>query len=117
MRRWHQDKKTTVRIDIIPAFGIKTHLPSFFGAEATAQRENVIPSPGAGDQLQLNDEDVVPADLFPRLLALGNSHPQLAVTVKGDSSVQLQAVIEVMAGIEAAGFQSMSVAVQKKPPP
>lgn len=135
MRRWHQDKKARVRIeiipmidvmmfllvffvlisiDVIPAFGIKTKLPSSSSAETSTERYNAIVSLGRAGELQLNGVDVLANELVPRLIAVRQDHPQVSVIINGDQTVELQRVIDVMDRIKAAGFQAMSIAVQKR---
>lgn len=135
MRRWHQEKKTRVRIeiipmidvmmfllvffvlisiDVIPAFGIKTRLPSSSSAEASAERYNAVVSLGRGGELQLNGVEVAAEELIPRLVAAKQGHPHVSVIINGDQTVELQRVIDVMDRIKAAGFKAMSIAVQKR---
>ncbi|MFA6972433.1 MAG: biopolymer transporter ExbD [Gallionella sp.] len=135
MRRWHQDKKSRARIeiipmidvmmfllvffvlisiDVIPAFSIKTKLPSSSSAEASTERDNAVVSLGRGGELQLNGADVTGEALVAGLVALRQHRPHLAVIINGDQTVELQRVIEVMDKIRAAGFQAMSIAVQKR---
>ena len=135
MRRWQQDKKTKARIeiipmidvmmfllvffvlislDVIPAFGIKTRLPSSSSAEASAERYNAVITLGRSGELQLNGVEVASSELVPRLIAVRQSHPHVSVIINGDQTVELQRVIDVMDRIKAAGFQAMSIAVQKQ---
>lgn len=138
MRRWGENKKTRARIeiipmidvmmfllvffvlisiDVIPAFGVKTRLPLSSGADAHGGRHNAVVSLGHGGELQLDGVDVSAAELVPRLIAIRQSHPQVAVIINGDRAVELQRVIEVMDRIKAAGFSAMSIAAKKLPLP
>lgn len=135
MRRWQQDKKIRARIeiipmidvmmfllvffvlisiDVIPAFSIKTKLPSSSSTEASAGRYNAVVSLGRGGELQLNGVDVAGDALVPGLVALRQHHPDILVIINGDRTVELQRVIDVMDKIKAAGFKAMSIAVQKR---
>ncbi|MDD2915576.1 MAG: biopolymer transporter ExbD [Gallionella sp.] len=134
MRRWHQDKKSRARIeiipmidvmmfllvffvlisiDVIPAFGVKIHLPLSSNAEVSAERYNAVVSLGQGGELKLDGVDVTAEELVPRLIAVRQDHPQVSVIVNGDRTVELQRVIGVMDRIKAAGFQTMSIATRK----
>lgn len=138
MRRWHEDKKTRARIevipmidvmmfllvffvlisiDVIPAFGVKTRLPSSSGAEANIGRHNAIVSLGRNGELQLDGIALGAEELVPRLLAIRQDHPQLAVIINGDQSVELQRVIDVMDRIRTAGFQAISIAAKQRTKP
>lgn len=134
MRRWHQDKKSRARIeiipmidvmmfllvffvlisiDVIPAFGVKIHLPLSSNAEVSAERYNAVVSLGQGGELKLNGVEVTTEELVPRLIAVKQNHPHVSVIVNGDRTVELQRVLGVMDRIKAAGFQTMSIATRK----
>jgi biopolymer transport protein ExbD len=85
-----------ISIDVIPAFGVKTRLPSSSGVEANIGRHNAIVSLGRNGELQLDGIALGAEELVPRLLAIRQDHPQLAVIINGDQSVELQRVIDVM---------------------
>jgi len=136
MRRWHQDKKTRARIEIIPmidvmlfllvffvlisinvipAFGVKTRLPLSSSAETNAERYSAIISLGRDGELQLDGSEVAADELVPRLVAIKKSHPQVSVIINGDQTVELQRLIDVMDRLKAAGFSAMSIAAKKRP--
>jgi len=138
MRRWNQDKKSRARIEIIPmidvmlfllvffvlisinvipAFGVQARLPFSSSAAANTARYNAVVSMGRHGELQLDGTPVTLQELVPRLTAIRNHHPQLAVIINGDQAVALQRVIEVMDGIKAAGVQSVSIASRKRTMP
>jgi biopolymer transport protein ExbD len=135
MRRWQQDKKTKARIEIIPmidvmmfllvffvlislnvipAFAIKTKLPASSTTEKNTAHFNAVVSLGKTGELQLNGSDVTGDKLRPGLVALRQEHPDISVIINGDQSVELQRLIKVMDQIKAAGFQTMSIATQKR---
>jgi biopolymer transport protein ExbD len=138
MRRWGEDKKTRARIeiipmidvmmfllvffvlisiDVIPAFGVKTRLPLSSSANANRGRDNTIVSLGRNGELQLDGIEVTAGELAPRLIAIRQHHPQVAVIINGDQAVELQRLIEVMDRIRAAGFPAISIAAKKQPKP
>lgn len=102
-----------ISIDVIPAFGVKIHLPLSSNAEVSAERYNAVVSLGQGGELKLDGVDVTAEELVPRLIAVRQDHPQVSVIVNGDRTVELQRVIGVMDRIKAAGFQTMSIATRK----
>jgi len=104
-----------ISIDVIPAFGVKTRLPSAAGAEANNGRHNAVVSLGRNGELQLDGQTVTGEQLVPRLVAIRQAHPQVSVIINGDRSVELQRVIDVMERIKAAGFQAISIAARKTP--
>ena len=135
MRRWHQDKKSRARIEIIPmidvmmfllvffvlisidvmpAFGIKIQLPLSSSAETSVERYSAIVSLGQGGELKLNGVDVAAEELVSHLTAIKQNHPLVSVFVSGDRTVELQRVIDVMDRIKAAGFQAMSISTRKQ---
>lgn len=106
-----------ISIDVIPAFGVKTRLPSSSGTEANIGRHNAIVSLGRNGELQLDGIALGAEELVPRLLAIRQDHPQLAVIINGDKSVELQRVIDVMDRIRTAGFQAISIAAKQRTKP
>jgi biopolymer transport protein ExbD len=134
MRHWGEQKKARARIeiipmidvmmfllvffvlisiDVIPAFGVKTRLPSSSSAAANLARHPAVVSLGRNGELQLDGEPLRADELVPRLLALKKQHPQLAIIINGDQTVALQRVIEVMDRIRAAGFHTLSIAARR----
>ena len=137
MRRWQTDNRRRARIEIIPmidvmlfllvffvlisinvvpAFSIKTRLPLSTSASSGAERHNAIVSLGRNGELQLDGRTVSAEEMLPRLLALRQAHPQLAVIISGDQAVELQRLIDVMDKLRSAGFQSMSISARKAAP-
>ena len=106
-----------ISIDVIPAFGVKTHLPSSSGAEANIARHHTIVSLGRGGELQLDGIAVSSEELVPRLLAIRQKHDQVAVIINGDQTVELQRVIDVMDRIRTAGFPAISIAAKQRAKP
>jgi len=104
-----------ISIDVIPAFGVKTRLPSAASAEANRGRHNAVVSLGRSGELQLDGLAVTGEELLPRLVAIRQAHPDVSVIINGDRSVELQRVIEVMERIRAAGFLAISIAAKKTP--
>lgn len=104
-----------ISIDVIPAFGVKTRLPSAASATASSGRHNAVVALGRSGELQLDGQTVTAEQLVPRLVAIRQAHPQVSVIINGDRSVELQRVIDVMERIRAAGFQAISIAAKKTP--
>ncbi|MBZ0106879.1 MAG: biopolymer transporter ExbD [Sulfuricella denitrificans] len=134
MRRWHEEKKPRARIEIIPmidvmmfllvffvlisinvipAFNIKTRLPSSSSAEKTLEQHNTVVSLGQNSELQLDGTHLGLDELTPRLAAIRLRDPQVSVIIHGDRAVQLQRIIDVMDRVKSAGFPALSIAVKK----
>lgn len=134
MRRWHEEKKPRARIEIIPmidvmmfllvffvlisinvipAFNIKTRLPSSSSAEKTLEQHNTVVSLGQNGELQLDGTHLGLDELTPRLAAIRLRDPQVSVIINGDRAVQLQRIIDVMDRVKSAGFPALSIAVKK----
>ncbi len=104
-----------ISIDVIPAFGVKTRLPTSSSATTNSERHSAIVALGRDGELQLDGMDVTAAELVPRLLAIRQDHPKVSVIINGDRSVELQRVIDVMDRLRAAGFLAISIAARKTP--
>ncbi len=135
MSRWHDDRKSRARIeiipmidvmmfllvffvlisiDVIPAFGIPTRLPASASATANKARHQVILTLGRGGELQLDGAPASLDELVPRLAAIHRARPEVAVIVNGDQAVELQRVVEVMDRVKAAGITTLSIAARKR---
>lgn len=102
-----------ISINVIPAFGLKTRLPTASSAETNAGKQNVLIFLGRSGELHLDGIPLPLDELLPRLQAVRRQRADLNIIINGDRSVELQRLIEVMDRLKLAGFQSVALAVQK----
>jgi len=135
MRSWGQQKKAKARIEIIPmidvmmfllaffvlisinvipALGVKTHLPSSSQAQDLKAVKNAIVTLAKSGGVQLDGEAVDMAALSARIKAAARPTDKINVIVNGDAGVEMQRLIDVMDALKQGGLDSISIAAKKK---
>jgi biopolymer transport protein ExbD len=104
-----------ISINVIPATGLKTHLPTSATARADHEIANAIVTVTRDGTLQLDGRGVTLPDLGAQLQTLKQQKSGLKVIVKGDAEVELQRLIDVMDAVKAAGIDALSIAAKQKP--
>lgn len=134
MRAWDQPKKKHVHIEIIPmidvmmfllvffvlislnvipALGIKTQLPSAATAQQLKPQNKAIITLGTEDRLQLDGVDVPQNALVDRLKGLEQNGEKLVVILNSDEGVEVRRLVAVMDLLKGSGFSSVSIATRK----
>jgi biopolymer transport protein ExbD len=103
-----------VSINVIPALGLKTKLPTSSRAEENRSRRNAIITLAKTGELQLDGNAVTIVDLPRRLRALQKPEEKLFVIINGDEATELQLLIDVMDALKSAGFEAFSIATKHK---
>ncbi len=135
MRHWQVPKKAKARIEIIPmidvmmfllvffvlisinvipALGVKTVLPSSEQSQDIKSVVNALVTLGPNDVLQLNGKGIALDQLAPSIHALERPDNKVAVIVNSDKGVDVQRLIDVMDALKGNGFASFSIASKKK---
>lgn len=135
MRHWEQPKKAKARIEIIPmidvmmfllvffvlisinvipALGVKTTLPSSAQTQDLMSVTNAIVTLAKDDVLQLDGKPVTLEELAPRIHALEKPGTKVQVIINGDKGVDMQRLIDVMDALKGSGFDALSIAAKKK---
>ncbi|WP_462380122.1 ExbD/TolR family protein [Pseudomonas sp. Marseille-QA0892] len=134
MRAWDEPKKKRVHIEIIPmidvmmfllvffvlislnvipALGIKTQLPSAATAQQLKPQNKAIITLGTEDRLQLDGADVQQDVLVDRLKGLEQNGEKLVVILNSDEGVEVRRLVAVMDLLKGSGFSSVSIATRK----
>jgi biopolymer transport protein ExbD len=134
MRNWDEPKKRKARVEIIPmidvmmfllvffvlislnvipALGMKTQLPSSSSAQELKPQSKAIITLGKGDVLQLDGDTIQAEALLPRLNQLKKEGETLTIVVNSDRGVEVQRLIDVMDQLKQGQFDSISIATQK----
>jgi len=135
MRRWEEPKKPKARIEIIPmidvmmfllvffvllslnvipALGVKTALPSASTAHDLQVNLNaVVTVPLTGD-VQLEGKSVSLDALPQRLKERQKPNTKLSIIVNADKGVDFQRVLEVLDALKGNGFEAISFATKRK---
>ena len=103
-----------ISINVIPAAGLKTTLPKSAQSQEMKSRRNAIITLAQTGELQLDGKPVTIVSLPDSLRRLQKPEEKLFVIINGDQSTQLQLLIDVMDALKAAGFESVSIATQRK---
>ena len=103
-----------ISINVIPALGVKTVLPSSEQSQDIKSVVNALVTLGKNDELQLNGKTIALEQLAPSIHALERPDNKVAVIVNSDKGVEVQRLIDVMDALKGNGFASFSIASKKK---
>jgi biopolymer transport protein ExbD len=103
-----------ISINVIPAAGLKTRLPTSTTAQDNREVHNAIITVARSGSMELDGMQVSTDQLPRRLRALRQEKAQLHVIVKGDAEVELQRLIDVMDAVKSSGIDSLSIAAKRK---
>jgi len=104
-----------ISINVIPAAGLKTRLPTSTTAQDNRETHNAIITVSKFGVMQLDGKETGIAELPERLSALKQTKAQVNVIVKGDAEVELQRLIDVMDAVKSSGIDALSIAARRKP--
>ncbi|MGS0742646.1 ExbD/TolR family protein [Glaciimonas sp. GG7] len=134
MRSWDEPKKRKARVEIIPmidvmmfllvffvlislnvipALGMKTHLPGSDSAQNLTSKNKVVITIGLGNILQIDGIDTTINALPMRLNASKKTTENPNIIVNSDRGVEVQRLVDVMDTLKKNGFESISIATQK----
>ncbi|TDR71424.1 ExbD/TolR family protein [Paludibacterium purpuratum] len=103
-----------ISLNVIPATGLPTQLPTSRNAAQQTPNKPVIVTLTANGTLQLNGRDVAASVLPAELKALQQPGNPLSVIVKSDGAAQVQRMVDVMDLIRDSGINQISIAAKKK---
>jgi len=103
-------------LNVIPAMGIKTTLPSSAVAKDLKTQNLARITMALGGELQLEGKPVSLAQLAPALRVLQADKPQqpLFIVVSADEKTEFQRVIDLMDALKGNGFDAISFATKRK---
>jgi len=134
MRRWGEEKPAKARIEIIPmidvmmfllvffvlisinvipALGIRTVLPQSVAPDQLEPRKHIVITLTADGMIQI-DGQTVDITLLGALLLERKGNDKLDVTINGDEGVTLQQLVDVFDVLKRDGFESVSIATEKR---
>ena len=103
-----------ISINVIPASGLKTHLPTSSSAQDNRDIRNAIVTVTRNGTLQLDGKSLAIGELSAQLSQLKQQNAKLTVIVKGDADVELQRLVDVMDAVKGAGIEALSIAAKRK---
>ena len=102
-----------VSLNVIPALGMKTQLPSASSAQQLKPQNKAILTLGANGELQLDGQDIQVDALVVALKAQEKPDSKTTIIVNSDKGVEVARLVEVMDTLRLGGFTSISIATRK----
>ena len=135
MRSWDEPKKRKARVEIIPmidvmmfllvffvlislnvipALGMKTQLPSSSTAQDLKPQTKAVITIAKEDVIQVDGENTTLDALTARLDKLRKDGEKLNLIINSDRGVEVQRLVDVMDTLKKGGFDSISIATRKQ---
>ena len=135
MRSWDEPKKRKARVEIIPmidvmmfllvffvlislnvipALGLKTQLPSSSTAQDLKPQTKAVITIAKDDVIQVDGENTTLDALTARLDKLRREGEKLNLIINSDRGVEVQRLVDVMDTLKKGGFDSISIATRKQ---
>ena len=92
--------------------GVPVDLPKTKAGQISADTAPLVVSVQADGQLYLQDNQIAPEALIPRLSAISEANPSVRIFVRGDKSVAYGEVVQLMGRIQTAGFERVALVAE-----
>lgn len=102
-----------VSLNVIPALGMKTQLPSASTAQQLQPQNKAILTLGLAGELQLDGQAITLQALVAALKAQAKPDAKTTIIVNSDKGVEVARLVEVMDTLRAGGFSAISIATRK----
>ena len=102
-----------VSLNVIPALGMKTQLPSAAHAQQLKPQNKAIITLGLDQRLQLDGKDVSEEALVSQLKPLQQDSDKLVIILNSDQGVEVARLVAVMDLLKSNGLASVSIATRK----
>ena len=89
--------------------GVEVDLPKTQAGQINADAAPLVVSIKDDGSLYLQETEMPPDQLIPRLQAISNANPGVRIFVRGDAAVAYGDVLGVMGRIQAAGFERVAL--------
>jgi biopolymer transport protein TolR len=89
--------------------GVPVDLPQTQAPPITEPKEPLVISINSEGRIFIQDTDVPPESLVPRLGAITGNNPDALLYVRGDKAINYGRVLEVMSLVSSAGFRKVSL--------
>lgn len=101
-----------ISLNVIPALGIKTQLPSASSTQQLKPQKKAIVTLGSGDRLQLDGQDLSLDALVDTLKQ--QLDKTTTIIINSDKGVDVERLVAVMDTLRQGGFPSVSIATRKQ---
>jgi biopolymer transport protein TolR len=89
--------------------GVPVDLPQTQAPAINEPKEPLVITIDAKGNVYLQNSQIEPKDLGPRLIAVTNNNPNATIYVRGDRAIDYGRVLQVMGIISSAGFTKVSL--------
>ena len=100
-----------ISINVLPATGLKTQLPSANSAQQLKPQKKAIITLGKDDQLQLDGQTLPLTELVSTLQQQDGQNT--TIIINGDKQAAVERLVVVMDTLRLGGFTSISLATRK----
>ena len=94
------------------AVGVPVELPKTKASQISSEEPPLVISLQNSGKIFLQEVEIVPEQIIPRLAAMQKANPNLRIFVRGDRLVAYGEVIELMGRIQSAGFEKVALVAQ-----
>jgi biopolymer transport protein ExbD len=102
-----------ISINVIPALGLKTALPSSHAPEKLDIRKHVVITLARDGTIALDGQITTLAQLGDLLTQKRALNPDMDITINGDRGVVLQHLVDVFDVLKAKGFNDVAIATKR----
>jgi outer membrane transport energization protein ExbD (TC 2.C.1.1.1) len=103
-----------ISLNVIPALGLKTQLPSSSTAQDLKPQTKAVITIAKEDVIQVDGENTTLDALTARLDKLRKDGEKLNLIINSDRGVEVQRLVDVMDTLKKGGFDSISIATRKQ---
>jgi biopolymer transport protein TolR len=97
------------------AVGVPVDLPKTQAATMNERDEPLVITVNAAGSIFIQETEVAPEQLVPRLEAITRNKPDLKIYVRGDRTVAYGRIMEVMGLISVAGYSKVALLAELPP--
>ena len=94
------------------AVGVPVELPKTKASQISSEEPPLVISLQNSGKIFLQEVEIVPEQIIPRLAAMQKANPNLRIFVRGDRLIAYGEVIELMGRIQSAGFEKVALVAQ-----
>ncbi|MEK9532024.1 MAG: protein TolR [Alphaproteobacteria bacterium] len=94
------------------AVGVPVDLPKTKVGQISSEEPPLVISLQNSGKIYLQEVEIEPEQIIPRLAAIQEANPNLRIFVRGDRLVAYGEVIELMGRIQSAGFERVALVAQ-----
>lgn len=89
--------------------GVPVNLPQTQAPAINEPKEPLVITIDAKGDIYLQNKQIDPKDLAPRLIAITNNNPNATIYIRGDRAIDYGRVLQIMGVISSAGFTKVSL--------